>query len=134
MIFLFLIVVCCFVIFQFFIVYCRSLLAEFARIAISPGVMTDLSIKEDEASGDDFPRLAGLARLCQETEEVYRLHSVQFYYRLLTALYRIPTGPGTRFAKLMNRERRACTHFAAVIIERRIAGARKIAESSRDSQ
>ena len=134
MIFAFLIVMCCVAIFQFFIVYCRSLLAEFARIAISPGVMTDLSIKEDEASGDDFPRLAGLARLCQETEEVYRLHFVQFYYRLLTALYRISAGPGTRFAKLMNRERRACTHFAAVIIERRIAGARQIAESSRDSQ
>src|SRR5258706_16221032 len=134
MIFTFLIVVCCFVIFQFFIVYCRSLLAEFARIVISPDVMTDLSIQADETSGDDFPRLAALARLCQDTEEVYRLHFVQFYYRLLTAFYRIPTGPGTRFAKLMNRERRACTHFAAVIIERRIAGARKIAESSRDSQ
>jgi hypothetical protein len=134
MIFLFLIVLCCVVIFQFFIVYCRSLLAEFARIAISPDVMTDLSIKEDEASGDDFSRLAALARLCQDTEEVYRLHFVQFYYRVLTALYRIPAGPESRFAKLMNRERRACTHFAAVIIERRIAGARQIAESSRDSR
>src|SRR5260370_37966540 len=104
MVFLFLIVVCCIAIFQFFVVYCRSLLAEFARIAISPGVMTDLSIKEDKASGHDFPRLAGLARLCQEPEEVYKLHFVQFHYRLLTALYRIPAGAGTRLAKLMNRE------------------------------
>src|SRR5258708_36298495 len=100
MIFTFLIVVCCFAIFQFFIVYCRSLLAEFARISISPGVVTDVSIKENEASGDDFPLLAGLAGLCQETDEVYRLHHVQLYYRLWTALYRMPVGPGPRFRKL----------------------------------
>src|SRR5258708_20024347 len=112
MVFLFLIVVCCIAIFQLFIVYCRSLLAEFARIAISPGVMTDLSIKEDEASGDDFPRLAGLARLCQETEEVYRLHFVQFYYRLLPALYRVPPGPGPPFPNLLTPQSPATPRFA----------------------
>src|SRR5258707_672948 len=110
MIFTFLIVVCCFAIIQFFIVYCRSL-AEFARIAISPGVMTDLSIKEDEASGDDFPRLAGLARLCQETEEVYRLHFVENRLRWL----RLPLSRG----RSLRQEKLRCVRTRPAIGRRR---------------
>jgi len=84
--------------FHFFIVYCRSRLAEFARIAISPGVMTDLSIKEDESHRRRCSTPCRSCRLCQETEEVfYRLVIVQFYYRFLTALYRLPLGPRTPF-------------------------------------
>jgi len=125
MLFIFLGLLCCVLSFQFFIVYCRALLAESAQVELSPNTISYFCVKEDEASGDDFARIVALVRMCQNTEEARSLRFVQIYYRLLTPILRLSVVSGPRLAKRVQHERRACTHFAAVILEKRIARARQ---------
>jgi len=125
MFFVFLGLLCCVLSFQFLIFYCLALLAESAQVELSPTTISDFCLKEDEASGDDFARIVALARMCQETEEERSLRFVQIYYCLLTPILQLSVASGPRLAKRVQHERRACTHFAAVILEKRIARARQ---------
>ena len=130
MFFIFLGLLCCVLSLQFFVVYCRALLAESAQVELSPSTISDFCVKEDEGSGDDFPRMVALAGLCQEFDGVHGLRFVEIYYRLLTPIQRASAGSAPRLANRIERERRACTHFAAVVLEKRIARTRRLLEDS----
>jgi len=125
-----LVVLTCFVFFQLFVIHCRALLASAALVELSPETVTDFCVKDDEASGDDFNRMVTLARMCPDTKGAAGLRFVEIYYRVLTSARRISLASTPRLSNQIHDERRTCTHFAAVVLERRIAGARRLLRES----
>ena len=126
----FLVVLCCFVCFQLLVIQCRAWLADSARVELSPNTVADFSLIENEASPNDFYRLVGLARLCPESKGAVSLRLVEIYYRLLTWDPLISLASDPRSAEHIHNETRACTHFAAVLLETRIARARQVVRES----
>jgi hypothetical protein len=51
---------------QFFVSYCRSILASSRNIALSDRVREVTGIADQEVGADDFKRLLQLVRLCPE--------------------------------------------------------------------
>ena len=120
----------CLIYFQLLAIHCRALLAASALIELSAETMRTFSMKEDEASGAAFRRIAALARLCPASSEAASLRIVEIYYGLLIATPRISTAFAPRLAKHIHDETRACTHFAAVVLEKRITRARQLVRES----
>jgi len=112
--------------FKFFAAYCRSLLARAAQVTLSPQTAIDFEIKRDASSGDDFPRVRALARLCQDSDGERNLRIVQTYYYLLEIVNPSFKATVPRIAMYVENERRACTHFAAVVLEKRIGHVREL--------
>jgi|SRR5260370_28353326 len=111
---------------HFFVAHCRSLLAEAMRVTVSAHRMSELGMKEAVPSGEDFPHLMALARLCERDEGKRSLRFVQIYYRLLTVMYWVSGGSAPRVARHAEFERAACSHFAVVVLEKRLASMRQL--------
>lgn len=109
---------------QFFVSYCRSLIAASAKQILSPEVQDVTGISR-AASGDDFARVIQLLRLCPDRpEDRNSIQAIGAYFRLLNFL-------GSTLARMMpsmhawtESERGHCAYFAAVALERRIAFSR----------
>jgi hypothetical protein len=117
---------CLVLVFLFFVTYCRSLLAAAARVTLSGRTAIDFEITHNASSGDDFPRLRALAGICQDSDGERNLRLVQIYYRLLEIVHSLFEVTAPRIAMRVENERRACTHFAAVILEKRVGRAREL--------
>lgn len=110
---------------QFFISYCRSLIAASIKQPLSAEVR-DVTGIPNTASGEDFARVIQLLDLCPERpEERGRMRAINAYFSLLTitrsTLARIvPTSVVAWFET----ERAQCAYFAAVALDRRIAFSR----------
>ena len=106
---------------QFFVSYCRSLIAASARRALSADVQDVIGIKRS-ASGDDFARVMQFLYLCPgRREDRNGIKAIGAYFRLLGAV-------GTTMGRLIpslrawtESERSQCAYFAAVALDRRIA-------------
>jgi hypothetical protein len=106
---------------QFFVSYCRSLIAASARRALSADVQDVIGIRRS-ASGDDFARVMQFLYLCPEhREDRNGVKAIGAYFRILGAV-------GTTMGKLIpslrvwtESERSQCAYFAAVALDRRIA-------------
>jgi hypothetical protein len=106
---------------QFFVSYCRSLIAASARRALSADVQDVIGIKRS-ASGDDFDRVMQFLYLCPDRREDRNgIKAIGAYFRLLGAV-------GTTMGRLIpslrawtESERSQCAYFAAVALDRRIA-------------
>jgi hypothetical protein len=109
---------------QFFVSYCRSLIAASAKQALSPEVRDVAGIPRT-ASGEDFVRVMQLLQLCPEPpEDRSSVQAIGAYFRLLSFL----RGTLARMVPSMHAwtesERGHCAYFAAVALERRIAFSR----------
>ena len=106
---------------QFFVSYCRSLVAAYLKVELSPEVRRMAELDSRDALGDEFPRLVQLVRLCPERgDDGLELHAVHAYYSLLSLLRKaLFVAPAV--AMRVDRERAACAHFAAVALDRRVA-------------
>ncbi len=112
---------------QFFVSYCRSILASSRNIALSDRVREVTGIADQEVRADDFDRLLQLVRLCPERgDDQSEIRAVGTYYGLLAVLNRIsrPVGPG--FSAWLEKERKSCSYFAAVALDRRISYSRDL--------
>ena len=106
---------------QFFVSYCRSLIAASARRALSADVQDVIGIKRS-TSGDDFARVMQFLYLCPDRREDRNgIKAIGAYFRLLGAV-------GTTLGRLLpslrvwtESERSQCAYFAAVALDRRIA-------------
>ncbi|HXM94721.1 MAG TPA: hypothetical protein VOA64_10810 [Candidatus Dormibacteraeota bacterium] len=106
---------------QFFVSYCRSLIAASARTSLSPEVQDVIGIKQ-AASGEDFARVMQYLHLCPERrEDRNRVQAIATYFRLLSFLRSaiVPIVPSLR--AWTEHERSQCAYFAAVALDRRIA-------------
>lgn len=129
------IILVCSVIFllQFFVSYCRSLIIASAKETLSEEVREVTGIARD-ASPDDFLRVVQLLHLCPERpEERGEIKAVGAYFRVLgvlraTVARLVPSVQG--WADL---ERGHCTHFAAVVLGRRITFSRNLLVQQMDT-
>jgi hypothetical protein len=112
---------------QFFVSYCRSILASSRNVALSDRVREVTGLANQEIGADDFERLLQLVRLCPEREDDHsEIRAVGTYYGLLAVLNRVssPVAPG--FAAWLEQERKSCSYFAAVALDRRISYSRDL--------
>lgn len=107
--------------FQFFVSYCRSLVAAYSKVELSEQTREVAGIEDHIVAGDDFHRLLQLVGLCPEPgDDKMEIWSVRNYYRLLNALRAVfrPLAPSV--SEWAERERVGCSYFAAVTLDRRI--------------
>jgi hypothetical protein len=111
---------------QFFVPYCRSLIASSAEHMLSAEVQDVTGIRT-QAAGDDFARVMQLLMLCPDRpEDRGEIRAVGMYFRLLNLM---KTAAGRLTPSLLawaEKERGRCTYFAAVALDRRVAFSRDL--------
>jgi hypothetical protein len=111
---------------QFFVPYCRSLIASSAGHVLSPEVQ-DVTGITTQAAGDDFARVMQLLMLCPDRpEDRSEIRAIGVYFRLLNV---VKTAAGRLVPSLLawaEKERGRCTYFAAVALDRRVAFSRDL--------
>lgn len=109
---------------QFFVSYCRSLIAASVKQSLSPEVQDVTGISK-AASGEDFARVVQLLRLCPDRpEDRGELRAVGAYFGLLNFLRATVARVAPSILTWTETERGQCTYFAAVTLGRRIAFSR----------
>jgi hypothetical protein len=111
---------------QFFVFYCRSIIAATADQPL-PKDVQDVTGIVRSASPDEFSRVIQLLNLCPDRpEERGQLRAVRAYYKFLglvrsTVAIVIPS-----LKSWTDHERGQCTYYAAVALGRRIAFSRDL--------
>ena len=109
---------------QFFVSYCRSLIAASARRTLSVDVQ-DVIGEMQTASGADYPRVMQYLHLCPERrEDRGGIQAVNAYFRLLGAIDSTLGKVMPSLKSWTEAERSLCAYFAAVALDRRIAYSR----------
>ncbi len=115
---------------QFFVSYCRSLIAASSKHRLSLEAQDVTGISSMAARAEDFPRVMQLLQLCPERPNDGRqIRAVQNYFRLLgmvrwTLARLLPSLP-----PWTDVQRAQCAYFAAVALDRRIAFSRDMLAS-----
>jgi hypothetical protein len=111
---------------QFFVSYCRSVLASTGKMGLSEGVREVTGI-ENVCAADDFARLHQLLRLCSEgARDRIEIRAIATYYGLLGVLGRVFRSLIPNVSPWVEQERRSCCHFAAVALDRQISHSRDL--------
>lgn len=129
------IILVCSVVFllQFFVSYCRSLIAASAKEPLSEEVQDVTGISRNP-SADDFFRVVQLLRLCPERpEERGEIKAIGAYFRVLGILRASVARIIPSVENWMDVERGQCTRFAAVVLGRRIAFSRNMLAQQLDT-
>jgi hypothetical protein len=128
------ILVCSVVLFlQFFVFYCRSLIAVSSKQALSPEVK-DVTGIQRTASGEDFKRVMQLLQLCPERpEDRNGIQAISTYFRLLNFLRSTVARLVPSMRIWTETERGQCAYFAAVALERRISFSRDMLAQQMDA-
>jgi hypothetical protein len=112
---------------QFFVLHCRSILAYSRRLELSDHIREVTGLASEDVSAGDFDRLVQLARLCPDRGDDRKdIRVVGFYYRLLDMLGRVTRSIVPSIAEWTDIERRGCSYFAAVALDRRISYSRDL--------
>jgi len=128
------ILVCSVVLFlQFFVFYCRSLIAVSSKQALSPEVK-DVTGIQRTASGEDFQRVMQLLQLCPERREDRNgIQAISTYFRLLNFLRSTVARLVPSMRVWTETERGQCAYYAAVALERRISFSRDMLAQQMDA-
>lgn len=107
---------------QFFMSYCRSILATYAQVELSARTCELIGLQSSEIAGSQFHRLLGLVRLAPNPgDDKWELRVVATYYRAVR-LAGFVTGPLSSVArKWSDHQSSLCAYFAAATLDRRIA-------------
>ena len=109
---------------QFFVFYCRSLIAASARQPLSAEVQDVTGIK-DAAAGEDFERVVQLLQLCPDRpEDRGGVQAIGAYFTLLGVVRATVARLIPKLQDWADAERGQCAYFAAVTLDRRIAFSR----------
>jgi hypothetical protein len=118
---------------QFFVSYCRSLIAVSSKRVLSAEVK-DVTGIQRPASGDDFKRVMQLLQLCPERpEDRNGVQAIGAYFRLLNFLRSTVARAVPSMQVWTESERGHCAYFAAVALERRISFSRDMLTQQMDS-
>jgi hypothetical protein len=111
---------------QFFVSYCRSMIAASARESL-PLEVQEVTGISGAASPDDFSRVIQLLKLCPDRpEERGQLRAIGAYYQILRFVRATLAAAAPSLKSWTDRERAQCTYFAAVVLGRRIAFSRDL--------
>lgn len=106
---------------QFFLSYCRSVIATSRRLTLSEQVREVTGI-DNGVQGEEFARLLQLVQLCPEPgDDGMEIRAVRTYFRLLNFLRAIARPLAPAVASWAEHEREGCAYFAAVTLDHRIA-------------
>ena len=109
---------------QFFISYCRSLIAASASLPLSIEAQEVTGITS-VARGEDYPRVMQLVQLCPERpQDRGEIRAVRNYFSLLSLLRATLARLLPSLQVWTETQRSQCTYFAAVALDRRIAFSR----------
>ncbi len=112
---------------QFFVLHCRSILAYTRRVELSDRVREVAGIAAANVAAGDFDRIVELVRLCPERgDDRKEIRVVGTYYSLLDMLGRITRSITPKIAAWTENERKSCSYFAAVALDRRISYSRDL--------
>ncbi len=120
------IILVCSVVFllQFFVSYCRSLIAASIKHPLSAEVQDVTGIK-NSATGEDFDRVVQLLQLCPDRpEDRSGIQAIGAYFSLLGYVRDSIARLAPELFAWTELERGQCTYFAAVTLEKRIAFSR----------
>jgi len=111
---------------QFFVSYCRSLIAACAKEQLPLEVQEVTGIAR-AAGPEDFSRVVQILNLCPDRpEDRGDLRAVSAYYRLLGFVRSTIAMAAPALKAWTDRERAQCAYFAAVTLGRRIAFSRNL--------
>ncbi|HJY85439.1 MAG TPA: hypothetical protein VKE24_01260 [Candidatus Acidoferrales bacterium] len=111
---------------QFFVSYCRSVLAASAKAQLSEQGREVAGIS-GSVTGDDFRRLIRLVYLCPEPGgDRNAIRAVRAYFRLLRLVRAGIAKLVPATADWLERECEGCAYFAAVALDRRISFSRDL--------
>ena len=111
---------------QFFISYCRSLIASSVREPLSQEVQ-DVTGMARPATEEEFARVVQLLQLCPERpEERGEVSLIRAYFRMLGVIRTTVARVVPSLERWASAERGQCTHFVAVVLGRRIAFSRNL--------
>jgi hypothetical protein len=111
---------------QFFVSYCRSLIAASSAQALSVEVQ-DVTGISTAASGEDFARVVQLLQLCPDRpQDRSEIRAVGAYFNLLGFVKASVARVVPSVLAWAEAERAQCAYFAAVTLERRIAFSRDL--------
>ena len=129
----FILVVSVVIFLQFFVFYCRSLIAVSTKQPLSPEVQEVTGIQR-AASGDDFNRVMQLLHLCPERpEDRNGIQAIGAYFQLLNFVSSTVARLIPSMKSWTDSERGHCTYFAAIALERRISFSREMLAQQMDS-
>ena len=112
---------------QFFISYCRSLLAAYGKVELSEQVRDITGLEEPSVTGEEFKRVLQLVRLCPDSgEDGLEIRLVGTYYALLNLLRSMIGRLSPAIIGWADHERQSCSYFAAVALDRRIMYSRDL--------
>jgi hypothetical protein len=112
---------------QFFVSYCRSVIAAGKKNELSAQVREIAGIREDKLPEGEFSRLVQLLRLCPGSgEDSSEIRAVGVYYAMLFALKGFVRPLLPKIARWAEAERESCSYFAAVVLDRRITYSREL--------
>jgi hypothetical protein len=107
---------------QFFVSYCRSIIAASRKVELSEQVREVTGVEDRNIRGDEFGRLLQLVQLCPEPGgDRVELRAVRTYFGLLGLTRATLRSLVPRIASWVERERENCAYFAAVALDHRIA-------------
>lgn len=106
---------------QFFVSYCRSLIAASRRVELSERLREITGIADGVVPAEDFDRLLQLVHLCHESaDDGTKIRAVQTYHTFLRAADYVARLLTPAAVAWVERERAGCSYFAAVALDRRI--------------
>lgn len=112
---------------QFFVSYCRSVIAAGKKAGLSVQVREIAGIRDDKLHEAEFVRLVQLLRLCPGNgTDDGEIRAVGVYYTMLSALRGAFKPLLPRIARWAVSERENCSYFAAVVLDRRITYSREL--------
>jgi len=110
-----------------FVYYCRSALASVNGVELSAHALGVAGLKGGRLAPGDFQRFLELVRLCPEQRaERAGIRAVAVYYKLLCTVDRASHLLIPAFSAWAKREQQSCSHFAAVVLDRRISSSREL--------
>jgi|SRR5579863_6934162 hypothetical protein len=112
---------------QVFVSYCRSILASAKKVELSARVLDVADMNGRSLTADDFDRVVQLVRLCPDHDtDRTGIRSIGVYYRLLPVADGLLGAMISSLPAWTEHEREACSHFAAVVLERCISSSRRL--------
>ena len=110
-----------------FVYYCRSALASVNEVELSGHALGVAGLKGGRVAPGDFQRFLELVRLCPEQRaERAGIQAVAIYYKLLRSVDRASHVLIPALSAWAKGEQQSCSHFAAVVLDRRIASSREL--------
>jgi hypothetical protein len=107
---------------HFFVSYCRSILATYAKMELSVATCEIAGIEPERIPSGEFGRLLGLLRLARDPgDDRMELLTVRLYYSVVRIVGAIGAPFVSAAREWSEREGGRCAYFAAVALDRRIA-------------